>query len=231
MLKRLAIIPARSGSKRLLGKNLLPLNGKPLIQYTVDAAINCFDKIIISSDSYDILDAVQPANNIEKSLRPIEYATDTSKVIDTVIHHFIQNENQDFEQIWLCLPTCPLRTKEDILGGQDLLRPTIDGVVSITTYEFPPDLGLLQNENGFLTGYLKKFPLAGGDSRSQDQKTVYRPNGGFYGMWCRTFKKYKNFFKGNVTGYHIPRERSVDIDTPLDYQIAQFLISQIVSHE
>ena len=142
-MKRLCIIPARGGSKRLPGKNIKPLNGKPLIFYTLDAAIKSkvFDKIIFTSDDKEILDKVK--NNYSmKSLdvikRPKELATDTSKVIDTVLH-FIHD---DYEQTWLTLPTSPLKTEKDFINANQLLSGEDDSVLSYTEMEFPPTLGL-----------------------------------------------------------------------------------------
>ena len=90
-MKKLCIIPARGGSKRLPGKNIKSLNGKPLVFYTIDAALKSklFDKVIFTSDDDDILKVVQ--NNYSSTIltvikRPDELATDTSKVIDTVLH-------------------------------------------------------------------------------------------------------------------------------------------------
>ena len=115
-IKRLAIIPARGGSKRFPDKNISNLNGKPMIFHSIDAARGEFDKIIFTSDDEAILEVVRAEYGVEASidiqLRPKELATDTSKVIDT-INYYHQRET-GFDQIWLLLPTCPLRSKEDI---------------------------------------------------------------------------------------------------------------------
>lgn len=230
-MKRLCIIPARGGSKRLPGKNLAEIDGKPLICHTIDAAIGLFDKIIITSDSDDILEIVKnkyqdyflPKNKqIEFLKRPNELATDTSKVIDTVSYYFWKNK--EFEQIWLCLPTCPLRVREDIVNAQKKLTNEIDGVISVTDYEFPPSLGLLENDKGHLVAYDESDPWRNGNTRSQDHPSVNKPNGAIYGMWSKSFDKNRNFYKGKVKGYYMPRERSVDIDTKLDFIFAETIM-------
>ena len=225
-MKRLCIIPARGGSKRLPGKNVTDIAGKPLIFHTIDSTIGLFDKIIITSDSKNILDVVKSkykeTDQIEISKRPEKLATDTSKVIDTVSYYFWKNK--EFEQIWLCLPTCPLRVREDIINAQKKLTNEIDGVISVTDYEFPPSLGLLENDKGHLVAYDESDPWRNGNTRSQDHPSVNRPNGAIYGMWSKSFDKNRNFYKGEVKGYYMPRERSVDIDTKLDFIFAETIM-------
>lgn len=227
-MKKLCIIPARGGSKRLLGKNVKVLGDKPLIYHTIDTALGLFDKVIVTSDSENILQVVNNGyknytyeNNtiLEVSKRPDDLATDTSKVIDTVVYY--QQQNEEFDQVWLCLPTCPLRTKGDIIKAQDLLSTDIDSVVSITEYDFPPSLGLLKGAKGHLIAYDESDPWRTGNSRSQDHPVVHRPNGAIYGSWTKSFKANKNFYKGKVLGSYMERDRSIDIDTNFDFQLAE----------
>src|ERR1017187_7612698 len=126
-MRRLAIVPARGGSKRLPGKNIRTLGGKPLINHTVEIARASFDNVIVSSDAAEILAVVAPTPNVEIHLRPSELSTDESKVIDTVCFYFDRAESEAYDQIWLCLPTCPFRTVSDVLVGQELLTSDIDG--------------------------------------------------------------------------------------------------------
>lgn len=227
-MKRLCIIPARGGSKRLPGKNIEYIAGNPLIVYTTDAITDLFDMTIVSSDSVEILRHTGCAcdyNNVMCLKRPKHLATDDSKVIDTVRHYF-NDMGRDYDQIWLALPTCPLRTKDDVKQAQKLLTKDIDGIVSITDYEFPPTLGLSQTDRGFIYDWFDKEPYQNDNTRSQDHPKVYRPNGALYGMWCKSFAKYRNFFTGKIKGYYMPRERSIDIDTELDLKIAEVLLSE-----
>lgn len=228
-MKRLAIIPARGGSKRLPGKNLMELGGMPLIAHTIGAAAKTplFDKVIVTTDSQEIYDYALNflrLEGVQVALRPAELATDTSKVIDTVCYYFDKPENKDFDQIWLLLPTCPLRTSEDIRNAQALLSPNIDGVISITDYEFPPTLALNYNDDGTIEDAHPEKPWVNGNSRSQDHPDAYRPNGAIYGMWSEDFATARNFYRGNIKGYYMPRERSVDIDNLHDYHVAESII-------
>lgn len=223
-IRRLAIVPARGGSKRLIGKNLRMLAGRALINHTVDVAQACFDRVIVTSDSPSILAAVDGYPNVFRERRPAQLATDSSKAIDTVLHIFEANNGDRFDQIWLCLPTCPLRTVQDVLDGQQQLHRDIDGVVSITDFDFPPSLGLVIRD-GALEGLDSTHPLARGDSRSQDQLPVFRPNGAFYGMWWDSFQKHRNYFRGRIKGCYMPRDRSVDIDQEVDLLLAETLLA------
>ena len=110
-MKKLVIIPGRGGSKRFPGKNITILEGKTLISHTIDATLGLFDKVIVTSDSENILQSVrndygdysnENYTELEIDKRPNHLASDTSKVIDTVIYY--QEKNQDFDQIWLFLP-------------------------------------------------------------------------------------------------------------------------------
>lgn len=227
-IRRLAIVPGRGGSRRLPGKNVKPLGGRPLINHTVAVAKSAFDLVLVTSDSLGILESVDGGANVITTLRPPSLATDTAKVIDTVEYYHGEYEGHGFDQIWLCLPTCPLRRIEDVLGGQRTLTPDVDGVVSITDFEFPPTLGL-SIADGRLTGYTQGHPLAQGDSRSQDQPLVYRPNGAFYGMWWESFRTHRNFYRGRIAPYLMPRDRSIDIDTETDFAIAAVLLALTAS--
>jgi CMP-N-acetylneuraminic acid synthetase len=128
------------------------------------------------------------------------------------------------DQIWLLLPTCPLRTSEDILNANEMLTEDLDGVISITEMEFPPTLGLNKSDDGIITASDESDPWVNGNSRSQDHPTVYRPNGAIYASWGKNFKENKNFYKGNVKGYFMDRSKSIDIDTKFDFELAKNMI-------
>jgi CMP-N,N'-diacetyllegionaminic acid synthase len=228
-MKKLCIIPARGGSKRLPNKNILLLNNKPLVCHTIDAAFksNIFNKIILSSDSENILEVVSDylnSNNIDivtLNKRPDYLASDTSKTIDTVEYYYNKYDN---EQVWLLQPTSPLRNEKDIIEADKLLTKDFDGVVSITEMEFPPSLALNKDDNDIITAYDQSDPLVKGNSGSQDHPVVYRPNGAIYAQWSDKFKYNKNFYKGKIKGYFMDRAKSIDIDTKFDFQLAKHMI-------
>jgi CMP-N,N'-diacetyllegionaminic acid synthase len=223
-MKRRLIIPARGGSKRLPNKNIKKLNNKPLVFYTIDAAISSkkFDEIIFSSEDEKILKIVEAQfkNQVFIHQRPDYLAVDNSKVIDTVIE-LIDKYN---DQTWLSLPTSPLKIKSDFENAVDKLNANVDGVISVTEMEFPPSLGILMDDKGYIKDYHDSKPWQTGNTRSQDHPNVLRPNGAIYGMWTKKLIKSKSFYKGKIIGHHMPRERSIDIDNQFDFDFAEFLL-------
>lgn len=228
--KSIAIIPARGGSKRLVKKNLRKLGEKSLVDHTLAAAqeSECFSRILLSSDDENILQLADAYKDVIRCERPKilsgDHVTALQLVCDITADPAISEE---FDVVALLLPTCPFRTAEHVKEGFDLLTNNVDGVISLTTYEFPPQLSVTI-EQGLIKPVFDPCPLITGNTRSQDQSTIYRPNGGFYMQWMASFIEKKNFWKGNVVGYEMNRIDSVDIDTELDLQYAQFLMDNQV---
>ncbi|WP_330205269.1 acylneuraminate cytidylyltransferase family protein [Cyanobacterium sp. Dongsha4] len=226
-IKSLAIIPARGGSKRLPKKNIQLLNNKPLVSYTIEAAIksNCFDEILLSSDDSEILALADDYNEISPHKRPERLSGDKIKVLELVCEIA---ENQEYQQkydvIALLLPTAPFRQARDIQAGFENLTSEIDSVVSITPYEFPPQLSVTLEEDNFIKPVFEPCPLMTGNTRSQDQTPIYRPNGGFYISWWKSFLVNRNYWRGKVKGHVMSRIASIDIDTQDDLDYAQFLL-------
>ena len=226
-MKRLCIIPARGGSKRLPRKNIKLLCGKPLVFYTIDAVLKSkiFDKVIFTSDDDEILNTVSTNYTLpilETIKSPKKLASDTSKVIDTVVYFADVN----YDQTWLTLPTSPLKTSKDFISSSHLLENKVDSVISYTEMEFPPTLGLTAGYAGRLFDYDSTLPWQNGNSRSQDHPTVYRPNGAIYGSWTNRLLNNKNYYKGIVKGHFMPRNRSIDIDTQFEFDLAEFLMNK-----
>ncbi|WP_321493257.1 acylneuraminate cytidylyltransferase family protein [uncultured Desulfobacter sp.] len=232
MKSNLAIIPARGGSKRLKNKNTKLLCDRPLIVYSLEAVIesNQFDSIIVTSDSDEILELCKEyaGDRIRLHKRPDHLATDTSTVLETVkvIADEEKNAGREYDVIGLFLPTAPLRTAKDVNEAMALLDENTDSIVSITNYEFPPQLGLIKDKNELLCAYHESDPFRKEKTRSQDYEMIYRPNGAIYISWWEKFLTNKNFFKGTVGGYFMPREVSVDIDTEFDLVIASNIVKK-----
>lgn len=225
-MKALAIIPARGGSKRLPKKNFQPLGGKPLAAYALAAAqeSSCFQQILLSSDDEDILSLADGFNGVTPHKRPARLAGDHVTAL-TLVCEIVDNFQESYDAVALLLPTCPFRTAQHIREGFDLLSDDSDGVVSLTAYEFPPQLSVVL-EHGLVSPVFDPCPLLTGDTRSQDQKTMFRPNGGFYIQWTRSFEKHRNFWRGRVRGYVMDRLDSLDIDTRTDLEYAEFMMQR-----
>jgi CMP-N-acetylneuraminic acid synthetase len=227
-LKTIGIVPARGGSKRLPKKNLQKLGGKPLVCHTLEAASNCgcFTTILLSSDDPDLLALADDYHSVEPSKRPEELSGDLVTALTLVNHIVDQPEIQEeYDIVTLLLPTAPFRTGQHLKDAFELLTDDLDGVVSLTQYEFPPQLSVTL-DNGVIAPVFDPCPLITGNTRSQDQTVIYRPNGAFYIQWMNKFLKNRNFWRGKVKGYVMDRSDSVDIDSRTDLEYAEFLLKK-----
>lgn len=223
----LAVIPARGGSKRLPRKNVMPLNGKPLICFSIDTALSCgcFTDVMVSSEDEEILEIAGRYPKVLLDKRSDDLAGDTVKVIDVIKELVARPQLQNrYSTISLLLPTCPFRRIMDIQKSFSLLTEDSDGVVAVTTYDFPYTMSAKIDEKGFLKYVASPSPLVTGNTRSQDHAPVYHPNGAIYtSRWNHIMEK-DNFFHGRVKGYAMPEENSIEIDTMLDFKIAELMI-------
>lgn len=220
-----AIVPAKGNSERFPGKMLAPLGGRPLICHTLDTLQRVPDiDVVVISDSNDIL---RIAHNHPLSIRcvrlPDEVTNGRAKVLDSVLWTLDSGFLPRSEWIGLFLPTCPLRLPSDVLEAVSLLHGTsgADGVISTTDYEFPPTLGLVVDPDGFIQCSDPRLPWLTGNTRSQDHTGIVRPNGAVYVKWTQKFLEHRNFYRGHILQYHMPRTRSVDIDYVEDMLTAE----------
>lgn len=218
----LAIIPARGGSKRLPRKNVLDLAGKPLIVWTIEAALQSqhIDTVIVTSDDEEIL-AIANKNGALTIVRPDELAQDTSTSFDAIEHAIRNTNNHDYTI--LLQPTSPFRTSRHIEEAIQLLdKKDAEAIISVTEMEHSPEWANTLPANDNMVGFLKKEVL---NKRSQDLETQYRLNGAIY--ICSTDKLLheKSFFiKDKIFAYKMQNEASVDIDKYIDYKWAEFLL-------
>ncbi len=220
----LAIIPARGGSKRLPRKNVLDLCSKPLIAYTIEAALKSknINKVIVSSDDEEILD-ISKKFGADIIKRPIDLANDTATTFDTIKHTIDNFEKYDY--IVLLQPTSPLRNEKHIDEAIELLeKKKADAIVSVCEMEHSPLWSNTLPKDGNMSNFLKDEIL---NKRSQDLDKFYRLNGAIY--ICKTEKLIENksfLLKENIFAYIMNREYSIDIDEEIDFSIAQILMSE-----
>ena len=230
-MKRIAIIPARGGSKRLPHKNKLLLGGTPLIEHTINAVASsgCFEKILFSSDDDHLLELASKRMELSIEKRDASLASDNIKVIDLVKQIAHRKDYDDYDQIGLFLPTCPFRNATHIKEGLKLLDQEDFSVVSICEMNDPLQLSLTINSETNVINpefVLSPSPLVTGKTRSQDFSKFYRVNGGFYISWLKKFRKKENFFQGQVKGYLMSTLESVDIDHDYDLDYANMLLEK-----
>ena len=222
--KKLAVIPARGGSTRLKNKNIYPLGGKPLIRWTTEAVINsgCFDKILISTDSDKIFDAVKDLP-VERHHRPDNHATVKATALDAMID-LMENQTEEYEVFSYFLPTCPFVDASDIRLGIEKLDLKTDAVVSMT--EIPETIQLAcVMKNDMVVPIFDN--LTSGLTNSKFIQKYHKPSGAFYMGWWDKVIQNKNFFKGNVRGVVIPKERSIDINDISDMEYAESVLRGI----
>lgn len=233
MKKLLGIVTARGGSKRIVGKNKRILAGQPLIYWTFESMIEsgAVDRILFSSDDDEILALARDygSNRIEIMKRDAGLAQDTSTALQVVCDIFDHYERmKEFDAIGLFLPTCPFRRSEHIRAGVSLLNDDVDGVVSTTQYDFPPQLALkFDRGSNVIEPLFDPSPLITGNTRSQDQAPILRPNGAFYLAHVDSFARNRNFFKGRVKTVVMDRKYSVDLDTEDDLAYAEFMANKL----
>lgn len=224
-LSVLGIIPARTGSKGIPGKNITPLAGKPLLVYTVVAArkSRVFDYLLVSTDGEEIAQVARQAGADVPFMRPVELATDTAAGID-VLHHamaWLSERGKTFDCVMYLQPTSPLRTGEDIVGALEVLVDRgADAVVSVCQTEHHPWWSNTLPEDGCMENFLPPdIPTA-----RQELPKYYRLNGAVYlARWDFIISR-TTWFGPATYAYIMPRERSVDIDDPVNFVLAETLM-------
>ena len=221
-MKTLAVIPARSGSTRLINKNIYPLKGKPLIRWITETVVNSdsFEKVLISTDSDQIFDAVSDLP-VERHVRPEVHATTKATVLDAMID--LMQDQEGYNSFAYFLPTCPFVSVTDIQKGVEILADRhCDSVVSMTEIPETIQLACLMSQDNSVLPVFDN--LEAGLTNSKFIKKYYKPSGAFYmGLWNYLLEN-KNFFKRSTKGVIIPPERSVDINTLQDLKYAESII-------
>ena len=223
----LALIPARSGSKGIPRKNICPLAGKPLIAWTIESArqSECVDRVVESTDDSQIAEIAVQWGAESPFLRPEDIAKDDTPGIAPVIHAIKwleEHQNYRPDYVALLQPTSPLRESQDINAAYELaLRHGADAVVSVTAAEKHPYWMKTLDQQGRLENFLpteKKYQCR------QDLPDVYGLNGAIYIGRREILLAEENLFPTNTYGYVMPPERSVDIDSGWDLQLAELII-------
>jgi len=219
----LGIIPARGGSKGLPRKNILPLAGKPLIGWTIDAALNSkvCKRLLVSTDDPEIASVAREFGAETPFLRPPELASDTATAL-SVAEHAVDWMNEmvaeTFSHILYLQPTSPLRTGDDIQNAVAIAKKTHDAVVSVCEPPQHPYLFKIIHKDGTLGDLM---PESTHYSRRQDFPPVVALNGAIYIISVAAMKKARTFTPERTVPYIMPPERSFDIDTPWDFFLAE----------
>ena len=225
-MKPVFVIPARGGSKGIPGKNIKPLCGKPLIAYSVEVARQLADDrdICVTTDDERIAQVVKNMGLDVPFMRPDYLATDGCGTYEVLLHavKFYEELGRDYDTLVLLQPTSPMRTAEDVQAAIDAYTPDIDMVVTVTEAASNPYYNCYEtDENGFLH-------ISKGDgcyTRRQDAPKAWEYNGAVYVINIESLKKGPLGSFRSRKMVEMSRERSVDLDTPLDWMVAEAIMS------
>lgn len=225
-MKPLVVIPARGGSKGLPGKNIRPLNGKPLIHYTIEAAREVFpdERICVTTDSEEISKVVQQIGINVPFLRPDYLASDTANSYDVLLHalEFYSSMGLEIDTIILLQPTSPLRNGKHISEAVKSYPRDIDMLVSVKLTDANPYYVLKEeNEYGFLVP-----TKTGKFTRRQDCPAVYELNGAIYIINRSSLEKSDMAGFTRTVKYVMDKKSSVDIDDLIDFETAELILKQ-----
>lgn len=232
-MKSIAVIPARSGSKGLPDKNIMDLNGKPLMAYTIDAALKsgCFDEVMVSTDSGYYAEIAKSCGASVPFLRGETTSGDYAgswDVVREVLLNYAKNDRK-FDYVALLQPTSPLRNENDISGVFEMLQnEAVHNVVSVTEVDHPVQQCFRMPPNGSMKE-MAQSPYS--YARRQDLEPYYRENGAIYLVDAKKIMdKDYNFYADACHGYVMPRERSVDIDIKMDLEIAGVILKSYMKN-
>lgn len=226
-LKNLAIITARSGSKGLKNKNILDLIGKPLMAYTIEAAIDSamFNRVHVSTDSENYANIAKDFGADVPFLRSNEMSSDTASSWDAVreVVHMYNAMGEFFDTITILQPTSPLRIAEDIVNGFSLFEEKqANVIVSVCEMDHSPLWCNKLQDNLSLENFIAKENAV----NRQGLDTYYRINGALYIIKAELIEHDLDLYNEKSFAYIMPKERSIDIDTELDFMIAKAIMSR-----
>lgn len=223
----LAIIPARGGSKGIPGKNIRMLCGKPLIAHSIEVALACnsIDRVIVSTDDEEIAKVAREYEAEIPFMRPKELAQDNSIAIDAYLYTIerLNNEfGEQYQEFTVLLPTSPLRIPEDIDNAVELFKSKdADTVLTFAEMSHPPVWAVKIHPDGTLQNY---FDIDMELKNRQELEVGYMPNGSIYVFKYSLLKDKYTIYSDKTYAYVMPPERSVDIDTEIDFKFAEFLM-------
>jgi len=222
----IAIIPAREGSKGVPLKNMTLVNKKPLIDWTIDAALHSkyISAIVVSSDSDVILNHVKQNDNVICIERPSNLAKDDTPTEPVIIQALEQLEEKEFDVVLLLQPTSPLRTSEDIDNAYEaFIKSEATALISVTEPKHHPLKSFKKNDEGFLEGLVNdKFPFM----PRQELPDVYQSNGAIYMIYKKDFLESHKLITTSTIPFVMSHDKSIDIDTLDDIKMVERLFKK-----
>lgn len=222
-MKNIVIIPARGGSKRIPSKNIKNFLGKPIIAYSIEAALESgvFDEVMVSTDSEEIAEIARECGASVPFMRSAETAGDFATTADVMIEVLdrYKEEGKEFDNLSCVYSTAPFVTAEKLKNAyKTFVDADADTLLSVTGFSFPPQRGLVFDDDGVYVGFAQpEFANA----RSQDLTPMYHDCGQFYFAKVGSFYVNRSFVKGKTVPYILPGTQVQDIDNEEDWAMAE----------
>lgn len=218
----LGLIPAKGGSTRLRRKNILPVGGKSLLEWTVDAALESgvLDRLVLSTEDDEIARLGRDAGADVPFMRPPELARDPAGVVDVALHALgeLSELGEHYTTLVILLPTCPLRGADDIRAATRLFaEKQASFLMSVGPYDHTPFAALQLDKDGLLHPYFPEFT----GRKGPEMPAAFRPNGAIHVLDVEAFRRERSYFAQPLVAYVMPAERSVDIDSAMDLAVAE----------
>lgn len=220
---KIAVIPARGGSKRIPRKNIKPFHGKPMIGYAISAALRCkvFDRIIVSTDDEEIAHVAREHGAEVPFIRPLELADDHTPTVPVIAHSIraCQGMSWDVKEVCCIYPSVPFISANDLLLAYEQLQASgAHYVFPVTSFPSPIQRALRRLPDGSVKPFQPEYST----TRTQDLELGYFDVGQFYWGKASAWLQGLNLHLNSVT-LVIPEWRVVDIDTPADWERAELL--------
>ncbi|MBQ7774947.1 MAG: pseudaminic acid cytidylyltransferase [Lachnospiraceae bacterium] len=220
-MRKIAIITARGGSKRIPRKNIKEFCGKPIIAYSIEAALGagCFDTVMVSTDDEEIAEIAKKYGAEVPFYRSAETSNDfatTNDVLQEVIREY-EKRGEYFDMGCCIYPTAPFLTGEKLREAVEKLEASdADTLLPVVAFSYPPQRAVVIEEGRLVFKYPEYL-----DARSQDLEKHYHDAGQFSIFKVEAYKRNKRILVGNILPYEIPEKEVQDIDTPQDWEIAE----------
>lgn len=224
----LAIIPARGGSKRIPRKNIKNFCGKPMIVWSIEAALQsgCFDRVIVSTDDEEIAEIARRYGAEVPFIRPRALSDDYTGTIP-VVKHAVEAAGQNAEFVCCLYATAPFVSVDDLrLGLDTLMESGADYAFSVTSYAFP-----IQRAVRILDERIEMFDPSHFNTRSQDLEEAFHDAGQFYWGRAKTWLDENRIFGSGSVPVVLPRHRVQDIDVEDDWVRAEWLFKAMVAEQ
>ena len=229
--EKIAIIPARGGSKRIPKKNIKEFCGKPIICYAIEAALKSklFDEVMVSTDSEEIADIARRYGASVPFMRSRETAGDyasTAQGIFEVLDKY-EKMGRSFEFGTCIYPTAPFVTKEKLADAMNLIQTKIGTIVlPVVAFSYPPQRGYVMKDSYIKMKYPENFK-----TRSQDLETIYHDAGQFFAINIEKYREVQGIVIDNIIPYVLSEQEVQDIDNETDWEIAQIKYEYMIKNK